>query len=61
MDTATEDRLSVAPPATVTATQLGEHLWLTRQRIGALADEGVIERLPNARFDQDACRLRYLR
>ena len=49
-------------PATVTATQLGEHLGLTRQRIGALADtEHVIERLPNGRFDQDDCRLRYLR
>ena len=61
MDTPTEDRLSVAPPATVTATQLGEHLGLARQRISALADDGVIERLPNARFDRDACRLRYLR
>jgi hypothetical protein len=48
-------------PATVTATQLGEHLGLARQRISALADDGVIERLPNARFDRDACRLRYLR
>jgi hypothetical protein len=48
-------------PATVTATQLGEHLGLTRQRIGALADtEHVIERLPNGRFDQNACRLKYL-
>jgi hypothetical protein len=48
--------------ATVTATELGEHLGLTRQRVSALADtEHVIERLPNGRFDQDDCRLRYLR
>src|SRR5262245_24038187 len=48
--------------ASVTATQLGEHLGLTRQRIGVLADvEHVIERLPNGRFDQDESRLRYLR
>jgi len=47
---------------TVTATQLGAHLGLTRQRIGALADtELVIERLPDGRFDQDACRLAYLK
>jgi hypothetical protein len=49
-------------PATVTATQLGGHLGLTRQRIGVLADtEHVIERLRDGRFDQDDCRLRYLR
>jgi hypothetical protein len=46
---------------TVTATQLGVHLGITRQRIAALADvEHVIERLPDGRFDQNACRLRYL-
>jgi hypothetical protein len=47
---------------TVTATQLGVHLGLTRQRIGTLADvERVIERLPDGRFDQDACRVAYLK
>jgi len=46
----------------VTATQLGEHIALTRQRVGVLADvEHVIERLPDGRFDQDDSRLRYLR
>ena len=46
----------------MTATQLGEHLGLTRQRIGVLADiEHVIERLPNGRFNEDDCLLRYLR
>jgi hypothetical protein len=50
------------PVATVTATQLGLHLGLTRQRIGTLADvEHVIQRLPDGRFDQDDSRLRYLR
>jgi hypothetical protein len=53
---------AAVPIASVTATQLGEHLGLTRQRIGVLADtEHVIERLPNGRFNQDDCRLRYLR
>jgi hypothetical protein len=47
---------------TVSATELGVHLALSRQRICALADvEHVIERLPNGRFNQDDCRLRYLR
>jgi hypothetical protein len=46
----------------VNATQLGVHLGLTRQRIAALADvEHVIERLADGRFDQDACRLAYLK
>ena len=50
------------PVATVTATQLGVHLGITRQRIAALADvEHVIVRLPNGLFDQDDARLRYLR
>src|SRR5262245_41230190 len=47
--------------ATVTASALAAHLGLTRQRIATLADvEHVIERLPDGRFDQNACRLRYL-
>jgi hypothetical protein len=52
---------AAVPIASVTATRLGEHLGLTRQRIGVLADiEHVIERLPNGRFDQDQSRLKYL-
>jgi hypothetical protein len=55
-------RKAPSKPATVTATELGEHLGLTRQRISVLADtEHVIERLADGRFDQDDCRLRYLR
>jgi hypothetical protein len=47
---------------TVTATQLAEHLDLTRQRIGVLADvEQVFERLPDGRFDADRCRVQYIR
>jgi hypothetical protein len=49
------------PVVVANATQLGQHLDLTRQRVAALADEHVIERLPDGRFDQDDCRLRYLR
>ena len=45
----------------VTATQLGVHLGITRQRIAALADvEHLIQRLPDGRFDLDDCRWRYL-
>jgi hypothetical protein len=48
--------------STVTATQLAAHLGLTRQRIATLADvEHVIERLADGRFDEDACRLAYLK
>ena len=45
----------------VTATQLGRHLDLTRQRIRQLVGDHVIAQLPNGRFDQNDCRLRYLR
>jgi hypothetical protein len=49
-------------PSTVTATQLGAHLALSRQHICTLADvDHVIERLPDGRFDQDACRIAYLK
>jgi hypothetical protein len=52
---------TAVPIASVTATQLGEHLGLTRQRIGVLADVAhVIERLPNGTFNRDQSRLKYL-
>jgi hypothetical protein len=47
--------------ATVTASALGRHLDLSRQRIVQLSDEGVIERRADGRFDQDAARVAYLR
>jgi hypothetical protein len=48
-------------PVFVNAAGLGEHLDLTGERIRQLADDGVIERRPDGLFDQDDCRLRYLR
>ena len=47
--------------SSVTATQLGRHLDLSRQRVQQLVDEYVITRLPDGRFDQDDSRVRYLR
>jgi hypothetical protein len=47
--------------ATVTASALGRHLDLSRQRVVQLSDEGVIERRPDDRFDQDAARVAYVR
>jgi hypothetical protein len=47
---------------TVTAAQLSKYLDFSCQRICALADvEHVIVRPPVGRFDQDDCRVRYLR
>ena len=44
------------------ASQLGEHLDMTRQRVGQLADiDHVFERLPNDRPDLDACHIRYIK
>ena len=47
--------------SSATATQLGKHLDLSRQRVQQLVDEHVIARLPNGGFDQDDSRVRYLR
>jgi hypothetical protein len=44
----------------VTTAVVGRHLGLTRQRVGQLADMGVIERLPNGEFDLDGSRLAYI-
>lgn len=47
--------------ASATATQVAEHLFLTRQRITALADvEHILLRLPDGRFDLVDCRRRYV-
>jgi hypothetical protein len=37
-----------------------DFLGITRQRIGDMATEGIIERLADGKYDQDACRLKYL-
>jgi hypothetical protein len=50
----------IAGSNAVIATQLAK-LDLSRQRVQQLVDEHVIARLPNGKFDQDACRVAYLR
>jgi hypothetical protein len=40
---------------------LARHLDLSRQRIQQLVDENVMAPLPDGRFDQDECRVRYFR
>jgi hypothetical protein len=48
--------------AIVGAKQLARHLDLTHPRIRQLADEEhVLERLPSGKFNQDDCRVKYLR
>jgi hypothetical protein len=47
-------------PTVTTATGLGLHLGLSRQRVVQLADEGVIGGLDDGGFDETACRLKYL-
>ena len=42
-------------------SRLAKHLDLTYPRIYQLVEEQVIAKLPNAKFDQDACRVAYLR
>jgi hypothetical protein len=46
--------------ARVAPTVLAKHLGVSRQYVQKLADGGVIERLPDGRFDQDQSRLKYL-
>ncbi|MGF3026702.1 hypothetical protein ACQVP2_28270 [Methylobacterium aquaticum] len=45
----------------VTAVALAAHLDLTKQRIGQLADEGVLPRLADGSYDLEASRLAYIR
>jgi hypothetical protein len=55
-------RRTAAAPGSVTATQLAEHLDLSRQRIKVLADvDHVLERLPDGRFALGASRVKYIR
>jgi hypothetical protein len=48
-------------PVLVSAPALGLHLDLTGERIRQLAEDGIIERRPDGKFDQDDSRRRYLR
>lgn len=50
-----------SPSQGVSAATLGRHLDLSRQRIMQLRDEEIIHKLPDGTFDQDACRISYLR
>jgi hypothetical protein len=45
----------------VTATALAVHLGVSQPYISLMAAEGVIPRRPDGRFDQDVCRLAYLK
>jgi hypothetical protein len=45
----------------VSAAALGRHLDCTSAWIGQLAKAGVLPKLPDGTFDQDACRTRYIR
>lgn len=45
----------------VSASELGRHLDLSRQRIGQLAAERVIPRDASGRYDLDAARVAYVR
>ncbi len=53
-------RTKASPAEIVNASALGVHLGLTRQRVAQLADEGVIERRSDGRFDQTRARLAYV-
>jgi hypothetical protein len=48
--------------ATVAASAVAAHLAMTRQNVVKLADvDHLFERLPDGRFDLDACRFAYLK
>ncbi len=47
--------------ASVTATGLAAHLSCTRETVSDYVAAGVIEKLRDGRFDQDACRAKVLR
>ncbi|MDP2358651.1 MAG: hypothetical protein Q8M31_21710 [Beijerinckiaceae bacterium] len=45
----------------VTATAVGQHIDVTRQRVMQFVDEGVLIRNEDGSFDIDDCRVRYIR
>jgi hypothetical protein len=45
----------------VNATDLAKHLDLTRQRVSQLEADGVIKKSAGGKFDQNVCRIAYLR
>ena len=48
-------------PTLVSATQMGRHLAMTPQSVGNLVKTGVIALAEGGGFDQDQCRLDYIR
>ena len=54
-------RATAGDPVLVTGPVLAVHLDLTPQRIARLAEDRIIERRPDGRFDQDQARVFYLR
>lgn len=49
------------PKLGVSGPVVGQHLDLTKQRVGQLVDENVFARLSDGSFDLDACRVAYIR
>lgn len=47
-------------PVLVSGNALAAHLCMTRQNVALLVVEGIIERV-DGKFDQDQCRLRYIK
>jgi hypothetical protein len=47
-------------PVLVSGYKLATHFGVVRQHIDQLAQQGVIERRADGKFDQDAARLKYL-
>lgn len=45
----------------VTPTELARHLGFAPQQVTKLVNDGVISRMSNGRFDQDASRLAYIK
>jgi hypothetical protein len=45
----------------VTANGLATHLGMTRQNVARLTAEAIIEQRSDGRYDQTACRLRYIK
>ena len=45
----------------LTAAALGRCIDVTRQRVGQLADEGVLPRMADGSFDREACTVAYIR
>jgi phage terminase Nu1 subunit (DNA packaging protein) len=45
----------------VSAAALGRHLGVSGPYVAQLASEGAVTRLPDGKYDQDACRIAYIK